>query len=111
MTAFPDTFPIIRFHHAMHHRTVPHIAMAVLVSLITLNPRQSLAELTLVTARGDSILDRLATITTDTGAFFPGHTSFPRYTVPSLCLAAAHNTLDVVQGTIAVRTHLDTIRM
>ena len=37
----------------------------------------------------DSLSARLATITTDTGAFAPGHRDFARYDNPGLCRAAA----------------------
>lgn len=46
-----------------------------------------------VAGPGDTTLAvRLQTITTDTGAFAPGHRDFTHYTTPDMCLAAAELT-------------------
>ena len=51
---------------------------------------------------GDTLTDRLATITTDTGAFAPGHHDFSRYDSPQLCLTAAENTRQGLRRSLAV---------
>ena len=54
--------------------------------------------------------DSLATITTDTGVFAPGPTSFARFTVSGLCRAAALYTSIVRRQVRAAQEVLDTIR-
>jgi hypothetical protein len=53
----------------------------------------------------DSVADsaRLATITTDTGAFAPGEQDFTRYDTPALCLVAARHLHDLAQRSLAVK--------
>ena len=55
----------------------------------------------------DTLDVRLATITTDTGAFAPGHRDFSRYTDPGLCLAATEMTRASVQLPLAARVDQD----
>jgi hypothetical protein len=53
--------------------------------------------------KGDTVAARLATITTDTGAFAPGEQDFTRYDTPGLCLVAARHLHDLAQRTLAVK--------
>src|ERR1035437_7796607 len=53
---------------------------------------------------------RLATITTDTGAFAPGHRDFSRYDTPGLCLAAAKWTRHVLHRTLEAHDSLFLLR-
>jgi hypothetical protein len=46
---------------------------------------------------------RLATITTDTGAFAPGRRDFTRYTVPALCLVAARDVQRIARRSVAAK--------
>ena len=60
-----------------------------------------------LSAHGDSTVQAdtsLAGITTDTGDFARGRTSFARYSTPQLCRAAAKNSQRIAQRTIPVRT-------
>lgn len=50
---------------------------------------------------------QLATITTDTGAFAPGHVSFVRYTAPGPCLQAALLAFHMSRRTLAVQDTFD----
>lgn len=59
--------------------------------------------------QGDTLAARLATITTDTGDFAPGHRDFSRYDNPGLCLAAAQVTHAQFQGSIATQELQDTL--
>jgi hypothetical protein len=52
---------------------------------------------------GDTVAARLATITTDTGAFALGEQDFTRYDTPGLCLIAARHLHDLAQRTLAVK--------
>lgn len=52
----------------------------------------------------------LSTISTDTGAFAPGRTTFTTYDRPGLCLAAATATLANARRTLDVQILRDTIR-
>ena len=50
------------------------------------------------------------TITTDTGAFAPGHRDFSRYDVPTFCLQAARRTDELItKRTLAVQLRMDTV--
>ena len=51
----------------------------------------------------------LASITTDTGAFAPGHQNFSDYTVPGLCAAAAATTAEVLRNPLPARQAYDTL--
>ena len=51
----------------------------------------------------------LATITTDTGAFAPGHRDFSRYNTPGLCRAAARETRAGFQFGVDQEVRLDTL--
>ena len=55
----------------------------------------------------DTLAAALATITTDTGAFAPGHHDFTRYTTPELCDEAAATTQQALRRGLAVRAHPD----
>lgn len=51
----------------------------------------------------------LSTITTDTGAFAPGHRDFARYTTPRFCLAATLTARDVARRGLETQAILDTL--
>lgn len=76
-----------------------------------LSPRPSVS--TLVpralpnTTRLDSLPARLATITTDTGAFAPGRRNFADYDAPGLCLAAATWTRTLLQRSMEAQEYHD----
>lgn len=53
---------------------------------------------------------QLASITTDTGAFTPGHRDFARYTTPLECVAAVAGESRAARSTVAVLTTLDTLQ-
>ncbi|HXC24488.1 MAG TPA: hypothetical protein VNU46_01135 [Gemmatimonadaceae bacterium] len=53
---------------------------------------------------------QLATVTTDTGEWAPGHRDWTRYTDPLLCLEAARLTREVLRGGLAVRAGYDTLQ-
>ena len=55
--------------------------------------------------------DTLATITTDTGAFAPGHKDFSRYTKVGLCLMAVQHALGVLQRPLAAQVFQDTAEL
>ena len=52
---------------------------------------------------GDTFTAQLATITTDTGAFAPGHHDFSHYNTPGLCRAAAVGALEGFQNSLAAQ--------
>jgi hypothetical protein len=52
----------------------------------------------------------LATITTDTGAFAPGHRDFSHYDTPGLCWAAASITYANARRSLEVQAQLDTMQ-
>lgn len=54
--------------------------------------------------------DSVATVTTDTGAFAPGHKTFTRYSAPGICVAAALDASDVLRRSLTAQAVLDTIR-
>ena len=58
---------------------------------------------------GDTLAARLATITTDTGAFAPGHRDFSRYDTPGLCRAAARVTRASFQLSLEEQANGDTL--
>lgn len=58
---------------------------------------------------GDTLTVNLSTITTDTGAFAPGHREFSRYGTIGLCLAAAHVAQGKFQHTLAAQAVGDTL--
>lgn len=53
---------------------------------------------------------RLATITTDTGAFAPGHRDFARYTTPMLCLTMARLTQATFRRSLTEQLKSDTLQ-
>ena len=57
----------------------------------------------------DSLAAQLAGITTDTGAFAPGHKDFAHYNVPGLCLAAAENYSALTHHSLAAQLFADTL--
>ena len=57
----------------------------------------------------DSLARQLATITTDTGAFAPGHRDFSHYDTPSLCRAAARVARASFQTSVAAQAIGDTL--
>ena len=75
---------------------------------MTLSGMKALPETT-VTVTSLPLPDSLATITTDTGAFAPGHRDFARYDTPGLCLAAAHWANRVLERTLAAQALHDTV--
>jgi hypothetical protein len=59
------------------------------------------------TATGPTLPRELATITTDTGAFAPGHRDWSRYTTLEMCLAAVVHTRDVLRRSIEAQAAAD----
>jgi hypothetical protein len=57
----------------------------------------------------DTLAAQLATITTDTGAFAPGHRDFSHYDTPGLCRAAARVTRASFQYSLAAQAVDDTL--
>lgn len=53
---------------------------------------------------------QLASITTDTGDFAPGHRDFTHYTTPWLCVAAATTTTDVLRNPLPALLSYDSLR-
>lgn len=59
----------------------------------------------------DTLAARLATITTDTGAFAPGFRDFSRFNTPGLCLAAARVTWAKFHVTLKAQSAADSTQM
>lgn len=56
------------------------------------------------------ISDSVVAVTTDTGPLAPGDRDFSRFTVPGLCVAAAHHATDVARRALAVRYAIRSLR-
>lgn len=83
-------FPLVLPAH--RHGALPLVpAMRAVITSAIASPRV-LIDTSTSTNIGDTLAARLATITTDTGDFAPGHRDFSRYDTPGLCRAAARVT-------------------